>query len=295
MKMKICLNFAMLAVFGALAVSCASWNRSESHHANSLYNYLYSDQRGHIDAEAIPVLSLPLRVGIAFVPAGSPSQRYKLAYSDDTALSENQKMDLMKQVSGQFKSYSFVKSIELIPTAYLTPGGGFANLEQIRSMYGLDVMVLLSYDQVQFTDRGLLSLSYWTIVGAYVIEGEKNDTQTMIDGAVYDIASHKLLLRAPGLSKVKGTATLVNQSQQLREDSVRGFREAGTNLVAGLKIQLEEFPERVKSSPAEFKIVTKPGYAGASAFGAVEAMLACGMGACYLWTRRNRRFLKFPW
>ena len=43
-------------------------------------------------------------------------------------------------------------------------------------MFGIDVIVLLSYDQVQFRDEGLLSLTYWTVVGAYTIPGEKNDT-----------------------------------------------------------------------------------------------------------------------
>lgn len=289
MKRTLWLNLGMLATVAVLAVSCASWGRNEHHRANSLYSYLYSGQTGHVDTETIPVLSLPLRVGIAFVPGASASGRAGYSFSDDAAFSENQKMDLTKQISDQFKSYPFVKSIEHIPTAYLTPRGGFANLEQIRTVYGVDVMVLLSYDQVQFTDQGLLSLSYWTIVGAYVIEGEKNDTQTMLDGAVYDIASHKLLFRAPGLSKVKGSATPVNLSRQLREDRERGFKEAATNLVAGLKVQLEEFRERVKSAPTEYKIVNKPGYAGAAAFGETGAMLACGMGACYLWTRRNRR------
>ena len=287
MKKNFWLNLAMLAALAALAAGCSTWQRRETHRANSLYNYLYAGQPGHVDAETIPVLSLPLRVGIAFVPPDSPRSGGGYFPSSDAVLSENQRMDLMEKIAGQFKSYPFVKSIEQIPTVYLTPKGGFANLEQIRSMYGVDVMVLLSYDQVQFTDRGLLSLSYWTIVGAYVIQGEKNDTQTMLDGAVYDIPSHKLLFRAPGLSKVKGSATPVNLSQQLRQDSERGFQEAATNLVATLKVQLEDFRQRVKNAPTEFKVVNKPGYTAAAAFGEVEALLACAMGACYLWTRRN--------
>jgi len=52
-----------------LAAGCEIWNKTEKRHANSLYNYLYSTEAGHQDAEALPVLSLPLRVGIAFVPA----------------------------------------------------------------------------------------------------------------------------------------------------------------------------------------------------------------------------------
>ncbi len=48
-------------------------------------------------------------------------------------------------------------------------------------MYDIDVIALVSYDQVQFTDGSFLSLTYWTIVGAYVVAGEKNDTSTMLD------------------------------------------------------------------------------------------------------------------
>jgi len=288
MKTTIWFNLGVLAMSAALAAGCRTWRENERHHANSLYNYLYAGQTGHVDTETIPVLSLPLRVGIAFVPPDSATGQGAYSCSDAAVLSEPQKMYLMKQISEQFKNYPFIKSVEYIPTTYLTAKGGFANLEQIRTMYGVDVMALLSYDQVQFTDEGLLSLSYWTIVGLYVVEGEKNDTQTMLDGAVYDIASHKLLFRAPGLSKIKGAATPVNLSERLRQDGENGFIQAETNLVASLKVQLDEFRERVKRAPTEFKVVNKPGYTGASAFGGIEAMLAVGMGACYLWTRRMR-------
>ena len=60
-------------------------------------------------------------------------------------------------------------------------------------MFGIDVIALVSYDIVQFTGEGLSSISYWTLVGAYAVRGEKNDTHTMIDAAVYDIASRKHL------------------------------------------------------------------------------------------------------
>ena len=118
----------MLAAIATLAAGCSTWGDNEQHRANSLYNYLYSDKPGHVDAQSIPVLSLPLRVGIAFVPAGSPGGHGGYFPSEDGALTENAKMELMKQISAQFKSYPFVKSIELIPTAYLAPKGGFANL-----------------------------------------------------------------------------------------------------------------------------------------------------------------------
>ena len=289
MKKNTLLKLGCAAALAALAAGCAVWSKSERRHANSLYSYLYFAEANHLDAETLPVLSLPLRVGIAFVPPDRPKGGGAYVPPEDAQFSENQKMDLMKRISGDFKSYPFVKSIELVPTAYLTPRGGFANLDQIRTMYGVDVMVLLSYDQVQFTDQGLLSLTYWTIVGAYVIQGQKNDTQTMLDGAVYDIASRKLLFRAPGISTVKGSATPVNLSEQLRRDSEEGFKEAATNLAAGLKVQLEEFRERVKNAPDEFKVVNKPGYTGGAGLGGMEMLLTVVMGACFLLIRHFRR------
>jgi rhombotail lipoprotein len=236
----------------------------------------------------MPVLSLPLRVGIAFVPVDRPKGSAGYAPSDNDQFSQNEQMELMKQISAEFKSCPFVKSIELIPSPYLTTRGGFANLDQIRTMYDVDVMVLLSYDQVQFTDQGLLSLTYWTIVGAYVIQGDKNDTQTMLDGAVYDIASRKLLFRAPGLSTVKGSATPVNLSEQLRRDSEKGFKDAATNLVAALKVQLDDFRERVKNAPDQYKVVNKPGYTGGAGLGGFEMILAGALAAAALpgWRRR---------
>jgi len=281
MKKSLLLKMGWLVALAALAAGCDTWNQRQHHRANSLYNYLYAGQAGHVDTESIPVLSLPLRVGIAFVPAGGPKGSRENFVPNDAQFSETQQMDLMKQISAQFKSYPFVSSIEMIPSAYLTPGGGFRNLDEIHAIYGVDVMALLSYDQVQFTDQGLLSLSYWTIVGAYVIQGEKNDTQTMLDAAVYDIASRKLLFRAPGVSTIKGSSTPVNLSEQLRSDSDKGFQQAATNLTASLKVQLEEFKDRVKNAPEQFKVVNKPGYTGGAALGGTELLLTLALAVSF--------------
>lgn len=227
--------------------------QTRKHNSSSVYDYLYSDEEGHIETPGIPLLSLPVRVGIAFVPEAQ--------YSFQT-LTEKNKMDLMAEVSQHFKNYDFVKDIELIPSAYLTKNGGFANLDQIRTMYDVDVVTLLSYDQTQFTDEGIASITYWTIIGAYIVPGEKNDTHTMVDAAVYDIQSRKMLFRAPGISHIKGLATPVNQTQELRTDSLKGFQEASADLIQNLDIQLELFKEKVKEMPEEYKIVHKSGYTG---------------------------------
>jgi rhombotail lipoprotein len=208
---------------------------------------------------SIPTLNLPIDVGIVFVPE-TTYDRYQ-----GQPITEERKVHLLETVAREFREYKFVRKIEIIPTAYLRPAGGFANLDQVSKMFGVQVIALVSYDQMQFTDTDFVSLAYWTLVGAYVIEGEKNDTQTLLDAVVYDVASRKLLFRAPGISRIEARSTPVNLAEELREDADAGLQKAATNLVANLKTELAGFQDRVRKSPEEVQFVTRPGYTGAGA------------------------------
>lgn len=260
----------IIIVLLSLVVSGCFTMGLKGHYASSVIEYLYPEQQGHVEHPEVPLLSLPLDVGVAFVPDGSGDSRGQ-------SLSEKDKLDLMDRVSAEFKKYPFVKRIEIIPSAYLRPKGSFGNLDQVRTMYGVDVIALLSYDQVQHTDEGILSLSYWTLIGAYIVEGEKNDTNTMIDAAVFHIPSRKMLFRAPGTSQVAGRATIVNLSEELRVDSKKGFTLAAENLVTNLDEQLAQFKNKMKESPEEYRIEHKPGYTGAGSYERAFAMVLLGL------------------
>jgi len=252
----------------------------KSRETSSVVDFLYPNKSDATDKPTIPRLTLPLNVGIAFVPGSS--RRYS-KHELDAA----QKRKLMERIADNFRQYKFIKNIEIIPTPYLRPGGSFDNLDQIKTMYGVDVMALLSYDQVQYTDEGLLSLSYWTIVGAYIFKGEKNDTSTMIDAAVYDIASRKMLFRAPGISQVKGSATFVNQSEELRADSRKGFELAADDLVVNLKAELERFQQKIKERPQEVKIIHSSGYSGGGGAMGGLWLLVLSLLTAGLWWRER--------
>ncbi len=247
----------------ALAVSACMGQQIRAR--SSVVDYLYPGRAATVVEPSTPVLKLPVKVGIAFVPEQAPSARggiFLAQVRGGEALTETRKAELLERVAAHFRKHDFVSDIEVIPSAYLTPGGGFANLDQIRTMYGVDVIALVSYDQVQFTDEGLASIAYWTLVGAYMISGEKNDTSTMLDTVVYDIPSRKMLFRAPGTSKVKGRATPINLSEELRADSERGFELATDRMIANLDRELERFRERVRRNPEAVKIVHRPGFGG---------------------------------
>lgn len=98
-------------------------------------------------------------------------------------------------------------------------------------------------------------MTYWTLIGAYVIPGEKNDTHTMLDAVVYDIKSRKMLFRAPGTSRTNSSATPVNIAEQLRIDSEKGLEKAAKDMITNLDEQLALFRDKVKASPTEFKVI----------------------------------------
>jgi rhombotail lipoprotein len=250
---------ATIALIAAVLALTSCMHQSQRHQRGSVVDYLYPKNSKEVVSPSIPKLSLPLTVGIAFVP-GSHNRH-------DQGMTEDERLALMGQVAAHFESLKFVKKIELIPSAYLRNNGGFANLDQVSKMHGVDVVALLSYDQSQFTTEGITSITYWTLIGAYVIPGEKNDTHTMLDAAVFDVRSRKLLFRAPGVSHVKGRSTPINLDEQLRDDSVEGYELARTDMVANLKLELERFKKKIKDQPKDYQVVHKPGYDGAGTTG----------------------------
>jgi rhombotail lipoprotein len=252
-----------------------------SHRASSVVDYLYPDKANAIDKPATTHLTLPIDVGIAFVPSTADRDAKQ-------GIDATRKLTLTERVAAGFGEHDFIGNVELIPAAYLRPGGSFENLDQIRTMYGVDIMVLLSYDQIQYTDEGLLSLTYWTIVGAYIFKGEKNDTSTMIDAAVYDIASRKMLFRAPGVSQVKGTATFVNQSEELRQDSINGFQLAADDLVVNLTAELELFKVKAKERPEQIRVTRGMGYTGGGDLGSGFAVLFLLLASAAAWHDHRR-------
>lgn len=274
----------LLALASLALAGCAGMlNEHKKQNNASVVDYLYpKDSKVEAMVPASEVnLRLPLRVGLAFVPS-----------MDRTAadLPESVRQKLLERVKVAFADQKFIAAIELIPAAYLRPRGGFDNLEQAARMFNLDVVALLSYDQVQFNDANRLSVLYWTIVGAYIINGDEYDTHTLLDASVFDVHSRKLLMRAPGVSQVKGSAAMVNFSEKAREARVQGFSEAIDNLIPNLRTELVKFQERVKQD-STVRVTHAPGYAGGGDLGLIGLALlaAVALVDALRGARRKRR------
>ena len=48
----------------------------------------------------------------------------------------------------------------------------------------------MSYDQVQNSFHNNRSLAYWTIVGAYFVRGDRNETHTLLDVGAFVGKTH---------------------------------------------------------------------------------------------------------
>lgn len=250
--MKRITGIALCVLLAWLLASCASMEKSSrQRQVASVLTYLYpgSAEVPAASAQAAEI-RVPFRLGVAFVP-DTTDPEFRLPESD--------RQRLASQVRDAFAGYPFFSEIVVVPSVYLEPEGGFANLDRIAALLKLDVVALVSFDQVQHAGASGWSFLYWTGVGAYVIDGDKYDILTAVETAVFDIRSRRLLMRAGGISTLKGSATLVGFSERAREARTRGFSEAIGEMIGNLHGELKTFRERAPRDPS-IRLILPPGY-----------------------------------
>ncbi|MBI5433249.1 MAG: rhombotarget lipoprotein [Planctomycetes bacterium] len=236
----------------------------------NVVDYLYPSGAAAQPAQDV-ALQLPLRVGLAFAPTPAYSGNV-----DD--LDEMTRRDLLKRIADAFRDRPEIGAVELLPTSQLTPGGGFENVDQLAKLYGFDVIALVSYEQRQFNEESRSSLMYLTVVGAFMVEGNRNETRTIVDATVFDVRSRALLLHASGASSLAERSTAVDVQRVAREAADAGFVQATDELIAGLNTSLDEFREQAKSGTVRGRgtpaLTVNGGVAGAGGFGGWQVVAA---------------------
>lgn len=215
-----------------------------------LVAFLYPD--GHVPLpDETPVLPVPMRVGLAFVPG----------YTGDVPLARRQQ--ILEQIRAGFVDRRYIESIVIIPEMYLNADNGFTGLEQIARLQSLDVLALVSLDQVSHRDDNEASFTYLTIVGAFLVKGNDHETHTLLDLAIVDPHSRTLVLRAAGTSSLSGHSTLIDQDQEVRDQAATGLDRANAQLIAQFRVELDAFEKRVKAGTAPVKVASRSGGGGA--------------------------------
>lgn len=256
-------------------------NRSTN--SSSLVGFLYPDGEVPPRDDAIPELRVPLRVGLTFVPAGGNAQ----------ALDAATRTELLERIRQRFLERKFIAEIVVIPDYYLRDSKsgetGYDTLAGLQRLYNLDLFALVSHDQVTYTDENALSLTYLTIVGAYLVPGSRHEVTTLVDLAVVDPATRSLLLRAGGTDSAERTTTLVDQEVTTRTTREKSFARATDQMIEHFDAELVTFEQNVKSGKARVR-VSKRDAASGSGGGGGSLDPAWLIAALLLLVARLRRF-----
>ncbi|MCP4980073.1 MAG: rhombotarget lipoprotein [Gammaproteobacteria bacterium] len=248
----------MIATIGLIFLSsCSAWlsgSAKEERQTSSLVKYLYSDGHSQQHTPEAPLLKLPVKVGIAFIPSKD---------TNHGGIHVKDEIELLEVVKESFIKYDYIDRIEVIPSIYLANGQGFTTLEQLSRLHDVDIMALVSYDQVSRSSLNPTSLLYWTIVGAYIVPGNSNLTQTFVDTAVFDVTTRKLLFRAPGTDKIKSYANAITVSNDARVKSNKSYHNAVVDMITNLDLELSRFKTRVKEEKIA-RVEVRKGYSGGS-------------------------------
>ncbi len=290
---------ALVAALLALA-GCTPTQRVQR---ADLFHYLYPQQGNPYaprpqGAPADEVrLQLPLRVGVAFVPA-SPQAGGGSGFGQLPEFSEPEKRAVLERIAAAFRSVPEVASVDVLPGQDLTGGGGFDNLSQIAAMYGVNLVALVSYSQAQYRNPSKWSVLYWTLIAAYFVPADKVETQTLLDASVFDVPSHALLFAGSGSDISHSTTTPFETSEQQRVATVESFDKAADKLIASLEISLAAFREHAKAGTVrglgtprvqvlETRASGAQGGAGGGAFGPLEVVAALLVSVLALRSRRD--------
>lgn len=278
-------KFAHLIVIVVLLAGCAI--DRQIHRRSNLMSYLYPDGGSPQQAGGNLRLQLPLRIGIAFIPANARaySPQYTLMPPDG----EKRLIDIVRK---SFAGRDWVREIVTIPSSYLEPHGGFENLSQIAQLMNVDLIALVSVDQLQASNAPgwPASLLYVSIVGEYVLPLDRSQTRTLIDMAVFHVPSRAFLLRAPGVSAITGNSTPIDAEAKLRERSLRGFELAMADLSKNLDTEVVQFKASIASGERKnIDIYTAKGESvrGGGAFGGFEALVSLLMLLLVVTLRRS--------
>ena len=274
------IHFLLPAVVLLTLAACHSFYNGRQGQSSSVTDFLFP-KAVQLEEERLPHLNLPIRAGIAFVPP--PTSHGHGGHPPATS-----QVELSDAVAAAFRDLPFVESISVIPPSYMRRQGSFDNLDQIRRMLGIDVIVLLGYDQVQVFDSSFASLAVWTIAGAFIIPSERTGTYTLMEAVVYDISTRSLLFRAAGSSEREDRlSTAVGQDRRVRVEGERGFTEATEDLISNLQASLTHFETRVRERPDDFVVTRRPGYRGSGSGGALVLFLGAVLALWlpYRWMR----------
>jgi rhombotail lipoprotein len=93
-----------------------------------------------------------------------------------------------------------------------------------------------------------------------MVQGDKNDTTTLVDAAVYHVPSRTFLFRAGAVGTVKGSSTWSNREDAFRQQAQESLKLAMANLSTSLDQGVAGFKQDlVKGARKDVQLVDRDG------------------------------------
>ncbi len=224
------LTYTFFVVFSVLSLSgCTGTNFIQSSSSVPLADVIseVKDSRQVVDKKP---LTLPASVGIVFVH-GTGYQ-----HLPDTTL--HMAADKIKEQL--LTNPKFVRSVFVVANDDIKTKVSL--LDRIKALYGVDVIVLVSYQQDQRTlQSGMGKIADLTLFGSFLIPAVEIKTSTIIDGKVIHIADNSLMFKASGSDEHSETSTSYSMDGIVVEESIKGLLAATTNFGQSLSQTIASF------------------------------------------------------
>jgi len=246
---------------------CHQRERS-AHGSSSLVGFLYPEGTDALPPDDLPTLPVPMRVGLAFLPERSsqPVDGLEAARRDA----------ILQRIADRFRSRPFIREIVIVPDYYLRDVKGFEGLAGVQRLHGVDLMALVSYDQVGHEDDRKSAVAYLTILGSYLVRGTRQEETTLLDMAVVDAASRSIVLRAGGTDTRVQNTTYVGSEVEARKLAAASFDAAAHQLIERFDVALEQLEADIRSGKSGVKVRPARGGGGGGALGTGTALALLG-------------------
>ena len=252
----------------------------QAHGSSSLVGFLYPTGTDAVPGNELPTLPVPLRVGLAFLPDRGTGQV--------EGLEAARREQILERIAQRFRSRGFISEIVLVPDYYLRDARGFEGLAGVQRLYSVDLMALVSYDQVRYQDDRGLAFGYLTVVGAYVLKGTRQDVTTLMDMAVVDPVTRSIVLRAGGSDTRVHNTTYAGSAVAGRKAASSGFDAAADQLIEHFDVALTQLEGDIRAGKSTIKL-RHDGASRGGGGGAVGRVTLLGLAALALIAARRRR------
>ncbi|MGQ0556409.1 MAG: hypothetical protein ACT4PN_10775 [Nitrospiraceae bacterium] len=183
-------------------------------------------------------LSTPFRLGIFFASQNFPN-RQSIRKVEWLARDRDQ---LLRELAPLQNTHGLQDAFVLMDATLR--GEDIRGIRQAGARYGADVVLIV--DGVAAIDRynNRFAWLYPTLIGAYLAPGTESHTLVMITGDLWAVRSewHAPMQTVEGVSKLVGSAVMLEDSAALTEAKQRALQALGQRIVDQLPHWIQEVP-----------------------------------------------------